>query len=481
MTTPTNVVKIDQAEGKSFVTDSFTNFAARLGIGADNMISKSSYSFDFLSRNHIQLEAAYRTSWIVGAACDMPAEDMTRAGIKFESEMTPEDSDLLESAMLDLEIWAKLCDTIKWARLFGGAVGLMMIDGQDLKTPLKPERIRLDQFKGIHVLDRWMIWPKLTELDTTLGPNLGKPVFYDILPNGQPFSGETVHHTRLVRMDGFELPYYQRLYENMWGESIIERIHDRLISFDSTSMGIAQLVYKAHLRTYKVENLRDIIATGGKALDALTKQIDMIRLYQSSEGMTLLDAKDEFETYSYTFAGLDDVLLQFGQQLSGALQIPLVRLFGQSPAGMNATGESDLRTYYDHIRKQQEVKLRRPLNVILDVMSRSVLGKELPKGFKYSFNTLWQNTDADKADIAQKNTATALQPFESGLVKGGTVLRELRNQSSASGMWSGISDEEIEEADAMEPPSFNVSDPENMDDPEQQAGDPDAKAKAENE
>jgi len=81
----------------------------------------------------------------------------------------------------------------------------------------------------------------------------------------------------------------------------------------------------------------------GRMYEALIKQIELIRLYQSNEGMTLMDAKDKFEAHQFSFAGLPDVLLQFGQQISGAIGIPLVRLFGQSPAGLNSTGESDTR------------------------------------------------------------------------------------------------------------------------------------------
>ncbi|MFX8496860.1 phage portal protein, partial [Acinetobacter baumannii] len=80
--------------------------------------------------------------------------------------------------------------------------------------------------------------------------------------------------------------------------------------------------------------------------DALVEQINQIRLWQSNEGLTLMDAEDTYEAHQYSFAGLDNILMQFGQQIAGALGIPLVRLFGQSPAGFSATGESDLSNYY---------------------------------------------------------------------------------------------------------------------------------------
>lgn len=432
-------------------TDSFTNFSAKLGWGVGNQFSNSRYDFDFLTRQRIQLEAAYRTSWLVGAAVDMPAEDMTRAGIELETTLAPDKLEKLQAALLDLQVWSRLAETLKWSRLFGGALGVLLIDGQDVSKPLKLDSIGKDQFKGLLVLDRWMVMPSLNNLVTDMGATMGLPKYYNVVADAMALPGMKIHHSRVIRFEGIELPYYQRLNENLWGESVIERIHDRLIAFDSTSQGAAQLVYKAHLRTYKVEQLREIIAAGGKALEALVQQIQFIRMYQSNEGLTLMDGKDEFEAHSYTFSGLSDLMLQFGQQISGALQIPLVRLFGQSPAGLNSTGESDLRTYYDNINKQQEAKLRRPLNVLLDVIARSTLGTALPEGFKFRFKPLWQTTDTERADIGQKNTASVVQAYDSGLVTADVALRELRQASSHSGLWSNISDEDIAEAENMPP------------------------------
>jgi len=451
---------------KAFVSDSIQNFAARLGIGTSNLQGESKYGFDFLTRDRQQLEAAYRGSWLVGAAVDMPAEDMTRAGIEIDSTLDPDDQKLLESAMLDMEIWQRLSDVVRWSRLFGGAVGVMMIDGQDMSSPLKLDTIRQGQFKGLLVLDRWMLNPSMSQLDTDFGPNFGLPVFYDVISDGQALSSMRIHHTRVIRMDGLDLPYWQRKAENGWGQSVIERIHDRLVAFDSTTLGASQLVYKAHLRTMSVDGLREIIGMGGKPMEGLVKQIELIRAYQSNEGMTLMDAKDKFETHTYTFAGLSDLILQFGQQISGATQIPLVRLFGQSPAGLNSTGESDLRTYYDGINKAQNTRLRRPVTILLDVLARSVLGKELPNGTAFTFRNLWQTTDRERADIGEVVTRAVSAAVDSGLVSQASGLKELRQASHASGLWSNITDEEIKDAEALppraeiEPPS--VADPEEV-------------------
>jgi phage-related protein (TIGR01555 family) len=181
--------------------------------------------------------------------------------------------------------------------------------------------------------------------------------------------------------------------------------------------------------------------------------MNFIRAFQSNEGLTLMDSKDEFEAHQYTFAGLDNVLLQFGQQIAGALQIPLVRLFGQSPTGLNSSGESDLRTYYDNVLRLQERQLRSPLNLLLDLTARSVLGHPLPKGFKYRFNPLWQLTEKEKAEIGQLHASTITGAEQSGLVRPETALRELRQQARVSGLWTNITDAEIKDAENLPPKS----------------------------
>lgn len=444
-----------QAPGQRWSTaDSFANFEARVGIGTNNQSAAAGYQFDFISRNRVQLEAMYRSSWIVGKAVDVVAEDMTRNWIDIKGTTTPSDIETLSKAMMRMRMKDQVCDMIKWSRLYGGAIGVMLIDGQKMDTPLRPETVAKGAFKGMMVLDRWLVQPTLNELVSEFGPSLGMPKFYEVIADSLALKRQRIHYSRVVRLDGVDLPYWQRVSENLWGQSVIERLFDRLIAYDSTTQGVAQLVYKAHLRTYKVEGLREIIAIGGAAMDGLAKQIAMITRFQSNEGMTVMDVKDEFETHAYTFTGLDDVLLQFGQQLAGALDIPLVRLFGQAPRGMNATGEADMQMYENKILQDQERRLRSPLTVMLEVLCYSELGKEPEQGFGFEFAPLSQMSSVEKADVAQKTTQTVLEALDVGAISMQLALTELRQISEQTGLFTNITDAMIADADDK-PPEIN--------------------------
>ncbi len=428
-------------------TDSFVNFLAKLGANTQNIQSYSQYSLaPFVSRLRTLLEAAYRSSWLVGQVVDTVAEDMTREGVSINSELSPDDVKLIQSTFTDLNIWHELSNTIKWARLYGGAIAVILTEGADYSKPLNMNAIGKGRFKGLVVFDRWMIDPSLGELVTELGSDMGKPKYYRVIAGMPTLGGEKIHYSRIIRFDGIELPYFQKLTENLWGLSVVERLYDRLIAFDSATQGASQLLHKAHLRTIRVKGFREALALGGATESAVVKQFDYIRMLQTLEGLTVLDGDDEFNVHSYSFSGISDVLMQFGEQISGATGIPLVRLFGQSPAGLSSTGESDLRNYYDHINKLQEFQMRAPLVKLFNVISRSLFGKALPREFEFEFNPLWQLSDTEKSQIASTDANTISTVYGAGLISKKTAMKELANQSRITGRFSKITEEDIENA-----------------------------------
>lgn len=428
--------------------DSFTNFQAKLGIRADNLSSGGTYTFNFLTRDRSRLEAMYRGSWLVGAAVDIPAEDMTRGGLEFVGTLSPEDKDKLNATLRDANVWQQLADAIRWGRLYGGCIAVPMIDGQNMATELRVDTVGEGGFLGIMVLDRWTCVPS-TELVQKMGPYFGLPDHYTVMA-GAGIPAMRIHHTRALRFIGTPLPFWQLPTEMYWGASVMERLLDRLLAFDSTTQGAAQLVYKAHLRTIKVEGLRNLIAAGGKMLDALLQNFELIRRFQGIEGITLLDAADQFETHQYTFSGLNDVLEQLGLQLGGALEIPLVRLFGDSPSGLNSSGESELRTYYDGVVKRQEKDLRRPMTVIMDIIARSTLKRPLGDGFTFNFRPLWQMTPEEAAKVALARTQTIMAT--EAVVSPQVILKELRALAALVGIFGNISDKDINSAEDEPPP-----------------------------
>lgn len=433
-------------EGKTL--DSFTNFAMKMGIGADNPLTTARYGINPISRNRIQLEWMHRGAWLAGLAIDIVADDMTRAGADFTSEIDPQDQQAIQKTMTRLGVWDRLGDCVRWGRLYGGAIAILLIDGQDVRTPFVAESVGPDQFKGLLCMDRWMLDPDLSDLVTDYGPELGLPKYYRVMETAPALRGKVIHHTRIaLRHVGVELPYQQALAENLWGMSVLERLYDRMTMFDSASTGAGQLVYRAWMRTLKIKDLRSVIAAGGAAMVGMMQYTDVMRRYQSMEGITLLDMEDELEVQEHgAFSGLADVVMMFAQQISGALQIPLVRLLGQSPAGLNSTGESDLRTYYDNITQQQNRLMHRGVNMIYETVARSE-GIDPGDDFGVDFTSLWQMEPAAKADVAGKVTTAVTAAYDKGIITQQVAAKELKQSSKGTGVFTNISDDDIQAAE----------------------------------
>ncbi len=430
--------------GKKFTTDGFENFTARLGMGQDNLLAQGGYKpGTYVTHSYAELDDMYRSSWVVGRMIDVVAEDMVSGGVEIQAQMDPGDKDTLQKALRRVGAPGRLSDAIKWGSLYGGALAVILIDGEALSSPLVIDRLAPGSFKGLHVLDRHQVTP-IEEKITDLGPMLGYPAGYRV--HSEALQGEVIHHSRALRFTGIDLPDRQRRAEQYWGGSVVDRAYDRILALDSATHGTANMLYRSFLRVIGVENLRQILAAGGNVEKALHKMFAMIRFMQSNEGLTILDSKDRFETHGWTFAGIYDALQAFAEQIAGATGIPLIRLLGQSPKGFS-TGESDLRTYYDTISTKQDDDLLSPMEALFNVTSRSLWGYALPEGFSFQFRSLYKPTELEKSQIATADAQAVAGLTGGGLLTRAQGMAELRNSSKVTGRWSGITDEDIAQAE----------------------------------
>ncbi|MDR8341118.1 DUF1073 domain-containing protein, partial [Acinetobacter baumannii] len=81
------------------------------------------------------------------------------------------------------------------------------------------------------------VLPDLQDLVTEYGPDYGMPKYYDVITDSVGLCNQLIHYSRVFRMDGIKLPYWQAIAENLWGQSVIERLEDRLTIFDSATLG----------------------------------------------------------------------------------------------------------------------------------------------------------------------------------------------------------------------------------------------------
>lgn len=440
---------------RSRALDAFSNVLARLGAGTPNLLEGTEYSLQRMSRDFNTLNALYRESWIVRRIIDVIPADMLKNWITITSGLDPDVEKRLSLTLRRTQLIDKLKRGMQWGRLYGGALGVMLVkhQGYDLSQPLQLDWIMPGDFAGLLIFDRWNgVNPSSELIEDISDPDYGYPKYYTVT---DPAGGGSVkiHHSRVIRFTGNTLPLWEEIAEMQWGASVVESIFDELRKRDNVSWNIAQLTFMANIRILKMQDLGQLLAsTDNESQAELLRTLEAQNMLLNNMGMQVMDAADGLETHQYTFGGLADCYQQFIMDISGAAEIPVTRLFGRSPSGLNATGESDLQNYYDMIAEKQESYLRPILNKVLPPFIISTLGS-LPDDFDFEFDPVAEPSDKERADLAKCGTDNVVAAYNAGLISQRTALKELKQQSERIGVWTNITDEDIERAsDSVEPP-----------------------------
>jgi phage-related protein (TIGR01555 family) len=440
--------------------DAFQNIMARLGFGSNNLSEGAAYPLTRLTRDYTLLTSLYRSHWIIRKIIDTVPEDMVKNWIGLTCQLEPKHIDDFNKAVRKTLTKEKILEGLQWGRLYGGAAAIILIEGHEnmLDQPLSLDYVMPGGYKGLMVLDRWSgISPTGELIDDINNPEFGLPATYQItIENGKAVK---VHHTRVLRFTGRKLPRFERIAENNWTISEIEVIFDELKKRDNTSWNIASLIFLANIRVLKQGQLGTMLGTATPQLQQqLHNTLSAQNQLMSNMGMMVIDKDADFDTKSYQFSGINDIYESFMLDLSGAAEIPATKLFGRSPAGMNASGESDAQNYDGTIETKQEANLRPVLDKLFPIIAVSLWGT-VPDDFDYKFNPVRSISNEKLADITTKTTTSIKDTFDSGLISRKTALMELRQASEMTGVFSNITDKEIKAASdeiqtAMDLPSF---------------------------
>lgn len=429
--------------------DAFQNPLARTGAFMPNLLEATNYQLTRFTWNWKEINTLYREHWVIRRIIDTVPGDMLKNGYKILSQLKPEQQRRLKRIERQTKIMDKIEEGLCWGRLYGGAVGLILIRGHEdiLDQPLEFDDIMPGSFKGMLVMDRWSgVSSDLELIKDISNPDFGYPEYYRVNVDGMA-SGIRVHHSRICRFIGRNLPYIERIAEQHWGSSELEHVIEELRKRDNVSWNTALLTFMANIKVLKLDGMAQALATGTeKALQGLYSTIQAQNALLNNNGMVVLGENEDYQSHQYAFSGLGEVYDRFMMDVAGAAEIPVTRLFGRSPAGMNSTGESDMQNYYDAIEQKQKTYLQPVLDKILPIMLMSEFGG-IPDDFDYTFNPVRQLSDSDMVEFAAKNTDSVTKAFMAGMISQKVALKELRQQSEITGVWTNITDEDIEAAD----------------------------------
>ena len=434
--------------GRKLTLDEFVNPLARSGAGMPNLLEATEYPLTRFTQNWQVLNSLYRSHWVVQKIINTIPQDMMKNGYDLQSDINPDQIQKISKIIRQTRLHSKILNGLYWGRLYGGAAGIIMIDGEAdrMDEPLDLDRVMPGAFKGLLIMDRWSgIQPSADLITDITDPDFGMPEYYEVtLPEGQGVI--RLHNSRVCRFSGREMPYLEKLAENYWGTSEMEHVFSELKKRDNVSWNIALLTFMANIRVMKMDGMEQLMAYGGgKQQEALYNTLEGLNMMLNNNGIQILGKDDSYESHQYTFSGLGEVYDRFMMDVSGACGIPVTKLFGRSPAGMNSTGDADMDNYYDTIEQSQESQLRPVLDKLLPIVCMSALGA-VPDDLDYIFNPVRRPSNDEKQSLGSQQTAAVVQAYTAGLVSEKTALRELQGSSKLTGMWTNITDEQIEAA-----------------------------------
>ena len=281
-------------------------------------------------------------------------------------------------------------------------------EGDDLRYPLNldpkhsKEAKERGFLKAIRVIDPINVFPGSYNSTNPLAADYYRPKTWWVL-------GQEVHASRLLRLVANEAPLVFRPNYNFLGIPQAQILWDYVVHFQSNRDSLNRMLGKFSLTVFKTA-MSDILNGNANNLAMMDARMQILARNKSNDGVFAIDkdAEDVVNVTS-TMTGMTDVVRQSLEILAALNRTPAVKLLGISPSGFNATGESDLRNYYDHVLSQQEKVLRAAIQTVIGIVQISLFGRVDSK-IGFDFCSLSEEDEASSAmnQSTKVNTLMAL-------------------------------------------------------------------------
>lgn len=407
---------------------------------------------------------------LIRACIETVADDMTRGGIELrkdnsnpdyddDGEITEEEKEqqkveTRENDTLIAEMNAtirkyKLLDVLHEAYDICGYEGgsMIYIDtgaiGEELKTPLNVSsysgEIKMGDLKRFTVIDPINIFPGVYNSVDPLREDYFVPETYWIL-------GQEVHKSRLIPIIENPVPVLLKPSYNFMGVARAQILWDYVLHFQQCRVASADLVTKHSTTVFKTAMGNVLFSQEG--LKNLNTRIEVFKQNRDNLNIVAIDKEaEDIVNVDAPVTGVDQICKQALEYLAAINRTPAVKLLGISPSGFNATGESDIRNYYDHIKSQQEKIFRDAVQRCLDVLQLNLNGK-IDRGLTFEFSAL---SDEDKNALVsyQKTKAEVIGALLDHQIISGEEARKALAADPDSG-FTDLDPDEVPEDEGAE-------------------------------
>lgn len=350
------------------------------------------------------------------------AKEMTRKWVKLTAVGKESKSDKIKALTKALKKF-KVQDCFRRAAEIDGFFGRAHIyidtgysdDAEELKTalPINPQKITKGGLKGLKVVEPIWTYPGQYNTANPLDKDFYNPVFWWVM-------GTQVDSTRLLTFVGREMPDLLKpayMFGGLSRSQMIKPYVDFWLRDRTSVSNLINNFSKDVIKTDLSVLLQDDVnGVGQNAGAGLLNRMAGYAATKNNDGVIVLNRDTEdFVNVSTPLGTLDQLQAQAQEHMASAAQIPLVKLFGITPSGLNASSDGEVRTYYDSVEASQRDMFDEPFEKILQIIQLSEFG-EIDSDISHEFFALWSLDEAGKAAVQKTKSDIAAVAIESGAI-----------------------------------------------------------------
>lgn len=336
------------------------------------------------------------------------ADEMTRnwGEVVFTGEREGKDAvadkmEVIESELTRINAQDTLRKAFEQDGFFGGSHIFINMgnDGSngnatELSTPLvrTPQKIKKDSFVGLTVVEPMWIYPSTYNASNPLAADFYRPQMWYVMSTH-------VHCSRLINIVSREVPDLLKPAYSFRGLSLSQMMKPYVDNWLQTRQAVNDIIQK--FRTTVLSTDMDVSTMAGS--ETFFNRIKMFVAGRNNSGVLAIDKNNEdFQDVTASLASLDKLQAQSQEHMATSPGIPLIKMFGITPTGLNASAEPEMQTFAESLSSAQEKNGTPVMKTVLEVIQLSKFG-EVDPNISWKWNPLKHLDKKEEADINYVN------------------------------------------------------------------------------